>query len=142
MTPSASGSIGTVAQRNSTQSSAAIAATSRAAIAAVGLLVTLAVRRDEMRPDMQLGRIAASVAVASCALALFALIGPAFGALMFRHLARFAIEAIFIFTASVGAGIYAGTLVLALRLHGVELPLPRRFAPRAKAGGKAAHLAA
>ncbi len=108
----------------------------------LGLLVTLAVRRDEMRPDMQLGRIGASVAAASCALALFALIGPALGVLMFRHLARFAIEAIFLFTAIVGACVYGGTLVMALRLHGVALPLPRRFARRVEVDGKAARLTA
>ena len=99
----------------------------------LGLLVALAIRRDEMRPDMTLGRIGAAVAVASCALALFALVGPSAGVALFRRLAHFQVEAVFLFLGTGGACLYALALALALRMQGIALPNPRRFALRAKA---------
>jgi putative peptidoglycan lipid II flippase len=98
----------------------------------LGLLVYLAVRRDEMRPDMLLGRIGASVAAASCVLAVFALVGPALSWAIVRHLAHFQIELTFGLTACLGAAVYAGALLMALRLFGVDLPMPKRFALRAR----------
>lgn len=98
----------------------------------LGLLVFLAVRRGEMRPDMMLGRIGASVAVASFVLAVFALIGPALGWAMFGHLARFSVELTCAFTAVFGAAVYAVALVVVLKLYGIALPWPRRLASRAR----------
>ncbi len=93
----------------------------------LGLLVTLAIRRDTMRPDMTLGRITAAAAVASCALALFALMGPQLGVAVFHRLPRFQIEAIFASMAMLGTCVYAVTLLTALHVQGVALPIPRRF---------------
>ena len=91
----------------------------------LGLLVYLAVRRDEMRPDMQLGRIGASVAVAASALAIFTLVGPLIGWAIFGGLARFQIELTLGLTALLGGAIYVGGLVLALRIFGIDLPMPK-----------------
>ena len=93
-----------------------------------GLLVYLAVRRDEMRPDMQLGRIAAAVAVAAFALAMASLALPWIGWTMFGGMARFAVDLTFVFTAVLGGAIYVVALIAAMWAFGVDLPLPRRLA--------------
>ena len=93
----------------------------------LGLLVFLAMRRDEMRPDLQLGLIGAAVAVASFVLALAALVGPWIGWALFGAYARFAVELTFAFTALFGGAIYVLALLIALRVFGIELPLPRLF---------------
>ena len=94
----------------------------------LGLLVYLAVRRDAMRPDIVLARVAACVAAAAFALAVFALVGPNLGVLLFAHVARFRIELICLTTATLGGVLYLGVLAVALRAIGIELPWPRRFA--------------
>ena len=99
----------------------------------LGLLVYLAIRRDEMRPDMQLGRIGASVAVAAFALAIFSLIGPRIGWSMFGRLAHFQVELTVGLTAMVGAVLYGGALVVALKTFGIDLPMTRRLARSAPA---------
>ena len=93
-----------------------------------GLLVYLAVRRDEMRPDMQLGRIAAAVAVAAFALALAALALPWIGWAMFGGMAHFAVDLTFGLTAVLGAVVYVVALIAAFWAFGVDLPLPPRLA--------------
>ncbi len=93
-----------------------------------GLLVFLAVRRDEMRPDLQLGRIAAAVAVAAFALALAALALPYVGWAMFGGLSRLAVDLTFGFTAVLGGVVYVAALIAAMWAFGVELPLPARLA--------------
>jgi len=98
----------------------------------LGLLVFLAVRRHEMRPDMQLGRIAASVAVAAFVLALAALAGPWIGWGMFGGVPRFAVDLTFGFTALFGAAVYGVALFLALRAFGIDVPLPRRLVLRTR----------
>ena len=97
----------------------------------LGLLVYLAIRRDEMRPDMQLGRIAAAVAIAAFALAIFALIGPEIGWAIFGRLAHLQVELTVALTAILGAAIYGGVLLAALWIFGIELPIPRRSNMRA-----------
>ena len=92
-----------------------------------GLLVFLAVRRDEARPDMQLGRIAAAVAVAAFALALASLALPYVGWAMFGGLSRVAVDLTFGFTAGFGGLVYVGVLIAAMWGFGVELPLPARL---------------
>ena len=99
----------------------------------LGLLVYLSVRRDEMRPDMTLYRVGASVSVASFALAVFALVGPVIGYALVAHVARFQLELTFAFTAILGAAVYGVILALALRAFGIELPLPRRSVLRTRA---------
>ena len=93
-----------------------------------GLLVFLAVRRDEMRLDMQLARTGAAVACAAFALALAALAAPWIGWAMFGGLARGAVDLTFAFIGVVGTLVYAGALFAALRAFGIALPLPRRLA--------------
>ena len=93
-----------------------------------GLLVFLAVRRDEMRPDLQLGRIAAAVAVAALALALASLALPYIGWALFGGLARLAVDLTFGFIATFGGLVYVGALLTAMWAFGVELPLPGRLA--------------
>ena len=97
----------------------------------LGLLVFLAVRRDEMRPDMLLGRIAAAVAIASFALAVVVLIGPGLIWLFAGHLPRFRIETTFGLVAMFGAIVYALVLTGVLKAFGIALPWPRRPAWRA-----------
>ena len=99
----------------------------------LGLLVYLAIRRDEMRPDMQLGRIGASVAVAAFVLAVFSLIGPSFGWAVFGGFAHLQIELTMALTAVLGAVIYGVALVGALWIFGIEVPIPRRSVMRARA---------
>ena len=94
----------------------------------LGLLVVLAVRRDAMRPDTVLARVAACVAAAAFALAVFSLIGPNLGVLVFSHVVRFRVELICLLTATLGGLLYAGVLMVTLRAIGIELPWPRRFA--------------
>ncbi len=94
----------------------------------LSLLVVLAIRRDAMRPDVVLGRVATSVAAAAFALAVFSLIGPNLGVAVFRHVARFRIELICALTATLGGLLYLGVLAVALRATGIEMPWPRRFA--------------
>ncbi len=98
----------------------------------LGLLIYLAVRRDEMRPDMQLGRIAAAVAVAAFVLALTSLAGPWVGWMLFGGNGRFAVDLTFGFTVVLGGAAYVAALLAALRAFGIELPWPRRFALRAR----------
>ncbi|MCX8255758.1 putative lipid II flippase MurJ [Beijerinckiaceae bacterium RH AL1] len=94
----------------------------------IGLLVFLAVRRDEMRPDMLLARIAAAVGIASLALALSALALPWIGWLMFGGLTSLAVDLTFGFIAVFGGLVYVAALIGALRGFGVVLPLPARLA--------------
>lgn len=96
----------------------------------LGLLVFIAIKRDEMRPDMLLGRIGAAVAAASFVLALTVLVGPMLGWAIFGHLARLQVELTFAFTAGLGAIAYFGALVVALWIYGIELPWVSRFLPR------------
>ena len=96
----------------------------------LGLLVFIAIRRDEMRPDMLLGRIGAAVAAASFVLAFAVLVGPDLGWAIFGHLSRLQIELTFAFTACFGAFAYFGVLIVALWLYGIELPFVSRFLPR------------
>lgn len=98
----------------------------------LGLLVFIAIRRDEMRPDMQLGRIGAAIAIASAVLALAALVTPTIGWALFGGMARFAVELTFGFIGVTGMIVYAVALLLALWAFGVDLPLPRRFALRTR----------
>ena len=96
----------------------------------LGLLVFLALRRDEMHPDMQLGRIVAAIAIASAVLALAALAAPSIGWALFGGIARFAVELTFGFIATVGTIVYLVALAIAMRAFGINLPMPRRFALR------------
>lgn len=96
----------------------------------LGLLVFLAIRRDEMRPDMLLGRIGASVSAASLALALVVLVGPPLGWAIFGGLSALQVELTFGFTAILGAAVYCVALVVALWAYGIELPWISRFLPR------------
>jgi putative peptidoglycan lipid II flippase len=98
----------------------------------LGLLVFIAIRRDEMRPDMQLGRIGAAIAIASAVLALAALVTPTIGWALFGGMARFAVELTFGFIGVTGMIVYAVALLLALWAFGVDLPLPRRLALRTR----------
>ena len=96
----------------------------------LGLLVYLAIRRDEMRPDMLLGRIGASVAAASFVLALAVLVAPALGWAIFGGLPHLQVELTFAFIAALGGIAYGGALVVALWAFGIELPWISRFLPR------------
>lgn len=98
----------------------------------LGLLVFLAVRRDEMRPDMLLGRIGAAVAIAAFALAMVTLTAPGLILGLTGLLPRFQIEATVLLVALVGALVYAGVLVAVLRAFGIDLPWPTRSLWRAK----------
>jgi putative peptidoglycan lipid II flippase len=95
----------------------------------LGLLVYLAIRRDEMRPDMLLGRIGAAVAVASCVLAIVVLIAPVIGWAVFGRLAHLQVELTFIFTAALGGIAYGASLVVALWVYGIDLPWVSRYLP-------------
>jgi putative peptidoglycan lipid II flippase len=96
----------------------------------LGLLVFVAVRRDEMRPDMLLGQIGAAVALASFVLAITVLIGPQIGWTMFGHLAHLQVELTFAFTVCLGGFAYFAALALALWVYGIDLPWIGRFLPR------------
>ena len=76
---------------------------------------------------MQLGRIAAAVAVAAFALALASLALPYIGWAMFGGLSRVAVDLTFGFTAGFGGLVYVGALIAAMWGFGVELPLPARL---------------
>ncbi len=94
----------------------------------LGLLIFLAIRGNSMRPDLTLARVGTSVSAASFALAVFALVGPKLGLVLFRNASSLQIELIFAATAIFGAIVYVGVLAVALRANGIELPWPRRFA--------------
>ena len=96
----------------------------------LALLVAISIRRDEMRPDLQLGRIGAAIIAAAAVLAMAALAAPAIGWSLFGGLSRFAVELTFAFTASIGAVVYLVALFVGLRALGVDVPLPTRFVPR------------
>ena len=93
----------------------------------LGLLVALALRRGQMRPDMMMARVGAAVAAASFALAGATLAGPTLTWAVFRHAPRFAFELTFLSTAALGGVVYVSTLLVALNALGVDLPWPRRF---------------
>ena len=91
------------------------------------LLVVLAVRRGDMKPDLFLGHTAAAVSIASVALAVFSLTGPGILWRVFAFATRFQVELTFLSLGFLGALIYAGILLTVLRSYGIAIPLPRRF---------------
>ncbi len=99
----------------------------------LGLLVAIAVRRGDMKPDVLLGRTGAAVSIASGALAFFALLAP--GALwrLAAPLGRFQVEGTCLSLGLVGATLYAIVLLLALRSYGIALPVPARLRSMADA---------
>lgn len=106
------------------------AATAAGAWLNLVLLLILAIMRGQMRPDMVLGRIGASVAAASLFLALTALVAPSLGWVIFGGLSSLRVELIFAFTAVLGGAVYMTTLVIALWIYGIELPWISRYLPR------------
>ncbi len=99
----------------------------------LGLLVFIAIRREQMRPDLQLGRIGAAIAIASAVLALAALAAPSVGWELFGGLKRFSVELTFGFIGLFGTIVYAVALLVALRAFGIDLPMPRRPVLRPRA---------
>ena len=92
-----------------------------------GLLVVLALRRDQMRPDMTMAKVGAAVAAASCVLAVVALVGPTLSWAVFRHAPRFGFQLTFLSTALFGALVYGAMLLAGLHAFGVDLPRLPRF---------------
>jgi putative peptidoglycan lipid II flippase len=92
-----------------------------------GLLVFLAIRRGDMKPDAFLGKTGASVSIASFVLAFFALLTPGWFWAACGFFGRFQVEATFLVLGTSGALVYGGVLIAALKYYGINVPLPRRF---------------
>ncbi|MGD0632785.1 MAG: murein biosynthesis integral membrane protein MurJ [Beijerinckiaceae bacterium] len=97
-----------------------------------GLLVFLAIRRGDMKPDAFLGKTGASVSIASFVLAFFALLTPGWFWDACRLFGRFQVEATFLALGTAGALVYGGVLIAALKFQGINVPLPRRFRPASR----------
>ena len=91
------------------------------------LLVFIAVRRGDMKPDAFLGHTGAAVSIASGALAFFALLAPGVLWSLCAVFGRFQVEGTCLLLGSGGALIYLLVLLVALRTFGIEAPVPRRF---------------
>ena len=102
-------------------------ATAAGAWCNLGLLVILALRRDQMRPDATMARVGAAVALASGLLAIVTLVGPELSWIVFRHAPRFGFELTFLATALLGGVVYGAMLLAGLHAFGVDLPRLPRF---------------
>ena len=98
------------------------------------LLVGIAIRWGAMKPDAVLGRTAAAVSIAAVALAFFALLAPGplwQGAAV---VGRLRVELTVLALGALGAVLYAGVLLFALRAYGIALPLPKPRSRKVAAG--------
>jgi putative peptidoglycan lipid II flippase len=84
------------------------------------LLVWIACRRDAMRPDAMLGKVALAVGVASLALLIAALLGQAPSLAIARRFGRFVNEGQLLLLGAGGACVYAAVLAVALKFLGVR----------------------
>jgi putative peptidoglycan lipid II flippase len=92
-----------------------------------GLLAFIAIRRGDMKPDAFFGKTTACVSIASFVLAFFALLTPGIFWDACRMFGRFQVEATFLVLGTAGALVYGGVLIAALRVCGIDVPLPARF---------------